>query len=289
MFHSTAHVPSHGTLLFVPADRPDRIPKALDSGARAVAVDLEDAVDAVAKDAARDQAAGALQRISRSPGGPATYLRINGIGTEWADDDVAAAAALTGRIDGVVVPKAEDPAELVRLTESMPDGLVLLPILETARGVLAAREVAVVPRVRALVFGTLDLATELGVSPSVEGRELLHARSQLVLASAAAGLQGPVDGPHAALDDLDGLARSAAAARDLGFTGKIVLHPRQIATVRDAFAPTEAELEQARRVIDAYRGADGAGAVKLADGTFVDRPVMLRAAALLGIAPEDLS
>jgi citrate lyase subunit beta/citryl-CoA lyase len=106
----------------------------------------------------------------------------------------------------------------------------------------------------------------------------------VVLATAAAGLAGPIDGPHADLDDADGLTRSSIAARELGFTGRVVLHPRQLAAVRAAFSPSEAELDRAREVMAAYRRAQaaGVGAVRLPDGTFIDRPVVLRAAALLG-------
>lgn len=268
--------------MFVPGDRPDRIPKAIESGAAVIVVDLEDAVDATAKDSARKLAGQALEQIDTGSDGPAVFLRVNGLETGWAADDLAAASALAGRIAGIAVPKAETADEL----RGLAGGLPLLPIVETARGIMAAGQIARVPGVRAMAFGSIDLAAQLGVTPSIEGRELLHARSQLVLACAAAGLPGPIDGPHAALDDLDGLSRSSAAARELGFTGKIVLHPRQIETVRAAFAPSAAELAQARQIIDAYQHAGGTGAAKLPDGTFVDKPVVLRAASLLGIDLE---
>jgi citrate lyase beta subunit len=110
-----------------------------------------------------------------------------------------------------------------------------------------------------------------------------YARSQVVLAAAASGRTGPIDGPYPALDDVDGLVGSSTAARALGFTGKVVLHPRQIEPVRAAFAPTEAELDRAREILAAHEAAGDAGAFRLGDGTFVDRPVLLRAAALLEV------
>ncbi len=287
MFQHTARVPSHGTTLFVPGDRTDRVLKALSSGADAVVVDLEDAVEVSRKESARSDLPHGLADVTAAEV-PAVYVRINGLDTQWARGDVTAVRAVAERLTGVVVPKSEQPGRLVELGESLPDGLGLLPIVESARGLFAAEHLAAVPRARTLMFGTLDLAAELGVTASVEGRELLHARSQLVLACAASGLAAPIDGPHPALDDVDGLARSSAAARELGFAGKVVLHPRQLDIVRAAFAPTEDELARAREVVRAHRRArrDGTGAVKLADGSFVDRPVVLRAAALLGIDRE---
>lgn len=307
------------TLLFVPGDRPDRIAKALASGADGVAVDFEDAVGEAAKGSARTLTAEALARLVPSgsvpsasesesaasgsvPSGTAVLIRINGLETPEAEADLAAVFSMLGavRLDGLIVPKADSAGQLAaldaRLTSAEaaagtePGKVSLLPVVETAAGVLACAGLAAAgPRVRALLFGTLDLAAELGVRPSVEGRELLHARSQLVLAARAAGLAEIWDGPYAALDDEDGLVRSTLAARELGFTGRIVLHPRQVAPVREAFGPTEDELAHAREVLAAYRSASerGVGAVRLSDGTFIDRPVVARAEALLREAGQD--
>jgi citrate lyase subunit beta/citryl-CoA lyase len=279
------------TVLFVPGDRPDRIAKACATQADAVAVDLEDAVAAQAKDQARTTVTAALAEVAPRPG---LLLRVNPIDGPWFEADVAAAATVLDRLAGVLLPKVEDPDQVHRLDALLTDAetaagaplgrTALLPIVETARGVLAAPAIATAGRrVATLLFGTLDLAADLGVAPTVEGRELLHARSQVVLATAAAGLPGPIDGPHAALDDVDGLTRSSAAARALGFTGRVVLHPRQLEPVRTAFAPTDAELDRAREILAAHDAAGGAGAFRLPDGTFVDRPVLARAAALLGV------
>lgn len=293
------------TLLFVPGDRPDRIGKALASGADSVAVDFEDAVGEGAKDAARSLTAEALSgAATHAPGGerrPGLCIRVNALESAEFEADLAAVSSLIGEapLDGVVVPKARSAAELTALDEMLGSAeesagvprrtLSVLPVVESAAGVLEAAAVASAPRVCALVFGTLDLAAELGVRPTVEGRELLHARSQAVLAARAAGLPGPLDGPHAALDDEDGLLRSSRAARELGFTGRVVLHPRQLAPVRRAFAPDEDELRRAREVLAACReaGEGGPGAVRLDDGTFVDRPVVLRAEAILRQAAAD--
>ncbi len=283
------------TLLFVPGDRPSRIATACASPADAVAVDLEDAVAAPAKAAARDTATAAITAAAPREG---LFLRVNALDGPWAEGDLAAACAVLPRLAGLIVPKAEDPGalralghELAEEAAGLPTGhTALLPIVESARGVLAAPEIARCPRVATLLLGTLDLAADLGVTPSIEGRELLHARSHVVLATRAAGLPGPLDGPHPDLDDDAGLVRSSVAARDLGYTGRVVLHPRQLDPVRTAFSPGDTELEWARRVLAAHERAqaDGIGAVRLDDGTFVDRPVVLRAAALLDRpVPED--
>jgi citrate lyase subunit beta/citryl-CoA lyase len=284
------------TLLFVPADRPDRVAKALASAADSVAVDLEDAIAERSKEVARGKARQAI--AAAGPSGPRLFLRINGLDTPWADGDLAVVAETLrdgGRLDGLLLPKAGSAEQLHRVSEvlekaerdagSPPGAVSLAPIVETAAGVLDAPAIASAgPRVCALVCGTLDLAGQLGVTPSVAGRELLHVRSRLVLACAAAGLPGPMDGPHPSIDDDEGLRESSLASRELGFSGRAVLHPRQLPIVRAAFTPSDAELARAREVLDAYRraSADGVGAVRLADGTFVDRPVVLRAAALLG-------
>ena len=279
------------TVLFVPGDRPERIAKACGSAADAVAVDLEDAVAEQAKERARESAVAAIRSLPPRAG---LLLRINALDGPHFAADLEAAAEVLPALAGVLLPKVEEPDQVRELDDrlaaaerraGLPVGrTTLLPTVETPRGVLAAPAVAAAcDRVATLVFGTLDLAACLGVTPTVEGRELLHARSQVVLAAAAAGRTGPVDGPHPALDDADGLVRSSAAVRALGFTGRVVLHPRQIEPVRAAFAPTEAELDRAREILAAHEAAGDAGAFRLADGTFVDRPVLLRAAALLEV------
>lgn len=280
------------TLLFVPGDRPDRIVKALAIDADAIAIDLEDAVVDDAKEGARDLVVDALTAV-RAPVATEVFVRINALDTRWAEKDLSALISIAGRgghLAGVIVPKIQSPADVRRVDRTLSAapgtaGLVLLPIVETARAVLNSPAIAAAAaRVRTLLFGTLDLAGELRVTPTVEGRELLHARSQVVLATAAAGLPGPLDGPYPALNDTDGLTRSSLAARGLGFTGRVVLHPRQLDPVRVAFSASATELDRAREVVTAFRRAQdgGVGAIQLIDGTFVDRPVVTRALALLG-------
>lgn len=284
------------TLLFVPGDCPKRIGKALASSASSVAIDFEDAVSEAAKEAARSSAVAALAQVER----PGVYVRINGLDTSWAAGDLEAVAGVLGALAGVIVPKVEVAGRLRQVDEFLEGmearaglprgGRVSVPIIETARGVIAAAEIAGASRVGGVIFGTLDLAAELGVTPSIDGRELLHARSQVVLAAAAARVDA-IDGPYPALGDTEGLARSSTATRLLGFAGRVVIHPCQLDIVHEAFSPSASELCWAKTVLATYReaGLERRGALRASDGTFLDRPVVTRAARLLGVDVADVA
>jgi len=271
--------------LFVPGDRPERVEKAFQSGTDAVIIDFEDAVAPARKAEARAMSVELLGRVSPDCG---VLVRVNGFATpDLLAADLEALRPRWGAVDAVVLPKAESAEQIRHL-----DGLLaaagatttVVPILESARAIEDAGAIAAAsPRVAALLFGSADLSAELGVVPTAEGLELLMARSRLVLASAAAGIAKPIDGPWLVLDDPDGLAASARQARRLGFGGKAAIHPEQLPAIRAAFAPTADEVDLARRVLDAFEEseASGVGAVKLADGTFIDAPVADRARSIL--------
>lgn len=255
------------SLLFVPGDRPGRFAKAESAGADAVVIDLEDAVAPAGKSAARAHALAWLQA------GHAVVVRINGIGTPEHEQDVAAVA---GQGCAVMVPKAEDAAELTALAGRLGPGSPVIPLLETARGLVHAGQVCAVPGVVRVAFGHLDLAAELGVDPA-NHRALLPARADVVLASAAAGLAGPVDGVTTQLHDKETLRADARAAARLGFTGKLCIHPAQIGLTHEAFSPAPGDIEAARRIV----GPDHSRAARALDGEMVDAPVMTRARRLL--------
>lgn len=255
--------------LFVPADRPERYAKALAAGAGAVIVDLEDAVAPDAKHAARRTLGAWL------PSAPAPLMvRVNAAATRWFADDLVLCAHPS--IAGVVVPKAERRADLAHIAAVAP-GKRLYPLIETAVGYDVMRTVASAPGVERLVFGSIDFQVDLGIDG--EGDELLMFRSQIVLVSRLAGLRAPVDGVSTAIDDAEALAADAGRARKLGFGAKLCIHPRQVPIVERAFAPTDAERDWARRVLDAAERAQGAAVA--VDGKMVDKPVMLRARAIL--------
>jgi citrate lyase subunit beta/citryl-CoA lyase len=221
-------------------------------------------------------------------------VRVNAIDSGLADDDVAALEPILHRIDLVILPMAVAPDCVRRLAELLTRAerstgidvgrTGIVPLVETAAGILSAPAIAASDaRVHTLAFGPADLSRELGITPTADGDEFVHARSQLVLAAAAAHRPAPIDGPYLDLADGDGLNRSARRARALGFSGKQVIHPAQIATVAAAFRATAEEVDWARAVDAAFTAAeaDGVSSIRLPDGTFVDYPIARRARAIL--------
>ena len=259
--------------LFVPGNRPERFEKALGSGADAVIVDLEDAVPPEGKAAARAAVARWL-----APQRP-VLIRINGADTPWFAEDLALCAQ--AGVAGVMVPKAERVADLQRVATVAAGGAVL-PLIETAAGFENLRALAGAESVQRLVFGSIDFQLDLGILDD----ELTAFRSQLVLVSRIANLVAPVDGVCTAIDDTEQLQRDTTRARRLGFGAKLCIHPRQVETVNQGFVPSEAELAWARRVLAAAAQARGA-AVAL-DGKMIDRPVILRAQAIVDEAEARL-
>ena len=261
------------SFLFAPGSEERKLGRALESGADAVVADLEDAVAPAEKGSARDRAT----RIMAGAADPVRLVRVNGAGTEWHDADVAAVAGAA--LDGVVVPKAT--AAAVRAVGDRLD-LPIVAIVETAGGLREAFAIASDPRVVVLLLGAVDLGLALGLEPRDDAQEILFARSSLVVDSAAAGLRGPVDRVWLDVRDLDGLARDCEVGRSLGFRGKALVHPDQVAPTHEAFAPSQSELRRAREIVAAYERAvgEGRGVVAL-DGEMIDVPVVERARELL--------
>jgi citrate lyase subunit beta / citryl-CoA lyase len=257
--------------LFVPADRPERHQKALDSGADAVIVDLEDAVAAPRKDEARQILVESLPSRTGSTG---CLVRINSPLLDEGRADLEAVPRM--RADGIMVPKAD--VESVEIAAAA--GLPLVALIETAGGILDAAAIARHPAVDVLMLGPVDLSLELGVSEGPDGDPLATARGLLVLAAAAGGIPGPLDGPCVQVRDPEALAAEIARARLLGFAGKSCIHPAQVEPVNAAFAPSEEEISWATQVSAAYEAADGSGVVIL-DGEMIDLPVVLRARRIL--------
>lgn len=252
--------------LFVPAARPDRFDKAVASGTDLVILDLEDAVPAEGKAEARAAATAWLS------GGGSAAVRINPADSEHHDADVESLVGLAG-LRAVLLPMAESVEAVARLRERLGPDVALVPQVETALGVVRAVDLARSPGVVRLAFGHLDFAVDIDAAPEPE--PMLHARSALVLASRAAGVAGPVDSVTTDLDDEQATVADAARARALGFTGKLCIHPRQVAAVNAAMSPGEDEVAWARRVLEA--GADARGGAARVDGQMVDAPVVARA------------
>ncbi len=258
-----ADLASVTSLLFVPGHRPDRFAKAADAGAGAIILDLEDAVAPDDKPEARKQV------VEWLAGGGGGMVRINPPGTPWYADDLA---AVRGHV--VMLPKAETAAQVAEVT--MATGAGVIPLIETAAGVLAAAQILGTPGVIRAAFGSIDLSAQLGIDPN-DHQAFLTTRSQLVLASAAAGVAGPVDGVTVDVNDEALLAADARHGASLGFTAKMAIHPRQLDVIHTTFRPTEDELSWARRVMEAA----GGGAVTTLDGKMVDKPVVDRARRML--------
>lgn len=249
--------------LFVPADRPERYGKAFASGADATIIDLEDAVAATAKDRAREILAGAREVILAAP--CPVLVRINAQGSSDHAADLRSLRDLA--LLAVVVPKVENAAT-VQAVASMT-GLPVLALVESARGLAAARPVAEAGA--RLAFGSVDFAADLGCAHSREA--LSFARAEVVLASRLADGPAPIDGVTLAIGDPGEVRDDAAYAASLGFGGKLLIHPAQVDPAAAGFRPTAEEVAWAARVLAADQ-TRGAAAV---DGLMIDAPVRLRA------------
>ena len=256
----------HRSYLFVPGNRPDRFDKACATRAQAVIVDLEDAVPPAEKERARAALAHWLTPQRQ------VLVRINAAETPW----FAADLRVCGQpgVGGIVLPKAERAEDIVRVAAACRN-VPVLPLIESAQGLWNVLAVAQAGNVKALLFGSLDYQADLGISDD----DLLHARSQIVLVSRVAGIEPPVDGVTQAIDDPELLRRDCHRSRQLGFAGKLCIHPSQVDIVNACFAPTEEEVAWAGRVVEGFERAHG-NAVQV-DGRMVDRPVLLKAQAIL--------
>ncbi|MFT3660763.1 MAG: CoA ester lyase [Gordonia sp. (in: high G+C Gram-positive bacteria)] len=253
------------TLLFVPGDRPERFEKAAAAGADLVVLDLEDAVKPENKESAREN-------VARWAAEHECAVRVNAADTQWHRQDVAALAD-TGA--AIMVAKAENPRALAAVGAHH----AVIALVETAAGVLAAPAIAAADGVVRIALGTFDLAAQLGVDPT-DTEALAATRGGVVLASAAAGLGGPIDGVTAVIDDAERLGADTGYARRLGFAGKLCIHPRQLGPVAAAFRPSEDEIAWARKIVAAV---DATGVAKV-DGAMVDKPVVERAQRILSRA-----
>lgn len=285
------------SFLFAPGNVARRVEKALTLEADAVIVDLEDSVATAEKAATRESVAAALQRPRRGRG----YVRVNAPATHFCFGDLS--AVLHARVDGVVLPKVESAADLhaidwlvwnLERSRGIAEGSIdLMPQIETAAGVhridrvLQARSLRPYKgpwRVKRVAFGAADYAHELGLSPTLEETELADARARVVLASRAAGLEGPIDSPWFHLKEAEGFARALERSRRGGFQGRLCVHPDQISPVNAAYLPSEEELVRAERIVAAFKQAEAKGeAAVQVDGQMIDYPVAYRAQALLDL------
>lgn len=273
------------SMLFTPGNHARRVEKALALNADAVILDLEDAVASAEKPAARTAVAEIVARPRE--GGPRLYVRINASDTQWYEEDLQ---TIVGQgVDGIVLPKAERPEDITA-TENIiadmeaaknlqPGAIDLLPIVETGVGLTSVRAIAAAgTRVNCLSFGAADFVVDMNMRWTPGETELTPQRAEIALASRAAGLSAPIDSVWTWLKDGDGLAASANRVRDMGYQGKLCIHPDQIAPIHTAFTPSDEEIVFADKVISAFATAEAKGTASISvDGHFVDYPVVERA------------
>lgn len=274
--------------LYVPGDQSSKLERALDRGADALVLDLEDGVAVSAKDTARETVAAFL---ATGPTGPELWVRVN---ADRLDDDLPAVATAT--VAGVLIPKAE-PALLARADALLtaaeqdvglaPGSLRVIPLIETARGLLAVAELARGPRVLRLGIGEADLAAELGIRPGPDRAELAPHRAALVVASAAAGLAAPIAPVETdlSMSDTELAERTRALLRE-GFRARTAIHPRQVPVINTVFTPSEDEIAEARDIVARLEEAErnGSGVAVDRRGRMIDEAVARSAREVLARA-----
>jgi citrate lyase subunit beta/citryl-CoA lyase len=271
------------SVLFAPAVKPDVLAKLAGRGADAVVIDCEDATPAVAKAEARVNAVCFGTELAAT--GAQVLVRINSVTSEWFDDDIS--EALSPGLAGVVVPKVERVDDLDRIAAALDaaghHGLGILAGLETALGVADARVLLSHPRVVAAYFGAEDFIADMGGRRTIGNAEVHFARSAAVLAGRLAGVP-MIDQVVTDFRNGDAFALEAVEARNLGYRGKLCIHPSQVQLAHDAFTPTIEELERARRLVAAHRAASAAGLAAIDfEGQMVDAPVVAQAQHLIDL------
>ena len=273
--------------MFVPGHRQKMIDKSFGLNTDAIMLDIEDGVAPNEKDTARKNIAESLGR-EKAPGTPARYVRINAIGHPRMDADIE--SVVRPGLEGLVLPKVETVEEVRRvdalLTEREPKskmaggGVRLLVAIESPRGLLNAPAIAgCSPRIVGLIFGAEDFGRELGLPTSREGeaRDLIYARSAIVVAAASAHVQA-VDGVWVDLKDTEGLFGFARQSRRIGFSAMSLIHPSQIDPINKTFSPTPEEIDYAQQVLKAFDEAQARGDGSIAfGGQLIDRPIVERA------------
>jgi citrate lyase subunit beta / citryl-CoA lyase len=271
--------------------------KAASSSADAVILDLEDAV-------APSQKSGARATIIDFVGDPSVssgrcLIRVN-TAERGLEDLQQLVRGCGDRVSTYYLPKSETAEQVLEagmllgsLEDELglaPESLSLVPLIESARGLLNAHAIASAQRVKRLAIGEADLVSELGMDPSPDGRELLSARSMVIIASAAAGIEPPMGPVSTNFTDLDALRSSSIDLRRMGFRGRSCIHPQQLATVNEVFTPTAAQIEQARRIVAHYDAAllRGEGAVLDDAGRMLDEAVVRSARRLAAAFPDDI-
>jgi len=261
------------SILFVPAIRPELIPKAMNAGASAVCIDLEDAVPLDRKAEAREII---FSLPFKSPVSVAQSLRINALTTKEGILDIAAIAQSAIKPDVLVLPKVTSSIELSIVAAACGDDVPVIAIIESTAGLNAVDDIAAHPLTKALLFGSADFSAEIG--STMEWDALLYARSRVIAAAAANGKKA-LDGIWAEIHDTDGLIDNTRRLKAIGFWGRVAIHPKQVHGINLGFAPTASELEFAKEVVRAFESSGG-NAIQV-NGKMVDKPIYDMAVSLI--------
>ena len=265
------------SFLFVPANRIERFEKALATAAHAIIIDLEDAVPIELKISAREN----LKVWLKTHPQHQIMLRVNAQSTQWFQDDLA--LALLPNVSAVILPKTESAAELTEIQKVLQDyhtgihPIAVYPLIETPLGLANVRAIAQTEHVIALMFGSIDFQLEMNMQGGFA--ELMSFRNEIVLASRLANIAAPIDGVTVDFQDKSIIQQETWEAKNLGFGGKLCIHPNQVSLVNQVFQPSESEITWAQRVMDVVEQSQGQ-AVSL-DGKMIDLPVILKAKKIL--------
>ena len=260
------------SFIFCPGNKPDMIPKALNSGADMVCIDLEDAIIPEHKDISRSSTIRAFEDIS-VPNGVETLIRINDVNSKDGKEDIKAILESVNTASGLMLPKIQNVNEIIDLEKQIKlanKNLNLHIIIETNKALENAWLIAQSsPLIKSLLFGGVDMSADLGCNG--DWMSLLYARSRVVHAAAGAGIDS-IDVPFLDLEDMEGMRQEAQKSKNLGFSGKGSIHPKQIASLNKVFTPSESEVEYANKVIKAFNeAADG---LVVVDGKLIEKPVL---------------
>ncbi|GGA19405.1 HpcH/HpaI aldolase/citrate lyase family protein [Psychrobacillus lasiicapitis] len=277
--------------LFVPGTNKDMIKKAIASDADCIILDLEDAVALAEKEKAREALKESLIRFSKEK---EIFVRMNDCETSFWEEDLICAVA--NGAAGVVVPKSESEQNIrlvcQKIREASSDSasnFQVIPLIETAKGVQFAYAIAAADEmISKMAFGSIDFSLDIGCELTASGLELLFARSQIVIASRAAGIEAPIDTVFADFNDVAGFENEAKIAKQVGFKAKLIIHPRQIPITNQLFSPSEQEISNAKSIVKAFEEAEENGVASIAvNNKMVDYPVYKKAKRLLFYSKQE--
>lgn len=263
------------TYLFVPGNRPDRFEKAIRSGADAVIIDLEDSVAIEDKDKAREFVKEALHELDVQA--KKVFIRVNERKSNFWKEDISMVTRYPSI--GIMMPKVETQEDIRELNKELSSSQGIIPLIESASGVIHAFSIAKSAKnIERLAFGAVDYGLDLGIALTKEGTELIYPRSQIAIASRAAGIVSPIDTVFTDIKDKEGLLAETKRAKELGFTAKLCIHPLQVEAINTLLLPTETEVRWATEVIEAFEEVEKAGIASInLRGKMIDYPVYKQA------------